>query len=207
MYHFIYKTTNLINHKYYIGMHSTNDINDNYLGSGATLHKAIKKYGKANFSREILEFANSREECFRLEACYITLVQTSDPMCYNIQTGGLGNTVYTDEHKKKISEKVRANFLKTGRGNRKGKPMTDDQKLAQSILFSDGRFRGAANQGSKPIIVTDLATGISKEFGLIKSACEYYGIKQSTVSNAIKLRGGIITTRQLKVNLLERGIS
>lgn len=44
--HLIYKITNLINNKIYIGYHSTNDIHDNYFGSGVALNKAIKKYGK-----------------------------------------------------------------------------------------------------------------------------------------------------------------
>jgi hypothetical protein len=46
MNYFIYKTTNLLNGKYYIGMHVTNQIDDGYLGSGKYLNNAIKKYGK-----------------------------------------------------------------------------------------------------------------------------------------------------------------
>ena len=44
-FHFIYKTTNLINSKYYIGMHSTSNLKDGYLGSGKYLRSSIKKYG------------------------------------------------------------------------------------------------------------------------------------------------------------------
>ncbi len=50
----IYKTTNLINGKIYVGYHNT-DINDGYLGSGTIFSKALKKYGKKNFVREVLE--------------------------------------------------------------------------------------------------------------------------------------------------------
>lgn len=46
--HLIYKITNLINNKIYIGYHSTNDIHDNYFGSGVALNKAIKNMEKIN---------------------------------------------------------------------------------------------------------------------------------------------------------------
>ena len=48
MYYFTYLTTNLANDKKYIGDHSTNNINDSYLGSGVYILKAIKKYIKSN---------------------------------------------------------------------------------------------------------------------------------------------------------------
>ena len=48
-YSFIYKTTNLINGKIYIGQHTTDNINDRYLGSGVYFLRAVKKYGKKNF--------------------------------------------------------------------------------------------------------------------------------------------------------------
>jgi len=66
-YYFLYKTTNKINGRYYIGIHGTNDMDDGYLGSGVFLEKAIKKYGKDNFSRIILKYVNNYEELNKLE--------------------------------------------------------------------------------------------------------------------------------------------
>ena len=50
-YFILYKTTNLINGKSYIGIHKTNNLNDGYLGSGFAITEAIEKYGKDNFKR------------------------------------------------------------------------------------------------------------------------------------------------------------
>ena len=52
----IYKTTNLINGKIYVGKDS-ND-NPNYLGSGIVLKNAIDKYGRKSFKKEILEICD-----------------------------------------------------------------------------------------------------------------------------------------------------
>ncbi len=66
-YFFVYETTNLINGMKYCGIHKTKNINDKYLGSGTTFINAIKKYGKENFKREILEFCNSYDELLERE--------------------------------------------------------------------------------------------------------------------------------------------
>ena len=50
----LYKTTNLINNKFYVGAHEIKKNPDTYLGSGLFLQRAIKKYGIKNFKREIL---------------------------------------------------------------------------------------------------------------------------------------------------------
>jgi hypothetical protein len=61
-YHYIYKTTCKITGKFYIGMHSTDKLNDGYLGSGKILWYSRKKYGDENHPIEILEFCSTRAE-------------------------------------------------------------------------------------------------------------------------------------------------
>lgn len=89
-YHFIYKTLNLINDKYYIGMHSTAKLDDGYLGSGKRLRRSVRRYGKENFRLEILEFLDSRESLANRERELVNEDVLKDPMCMNLKTGGNG---------------------------------------------------------------------------------------------------------------------
>lgn len=89
-YHFIYKTTNLVNGKYYIGMHSTSNLKDGYIGSGKRLKYAIKKYGRSNFKFEVLEYCDTREILIEREKSIVTITLISDPLCMNLNLGGKG---------------------------------------------------------------------------------------------------------------------
>lgn len=91
LYYFLYKTTNLINNKYYYSVYSTDNINDGYLGSGTVLRHAFEKYGKENFHREIIKFFDNADDMFQAERETITESMVNDPNCYNIKSGGLGN--------------------------------------------------------------------------------------------------------------------
>lgn len=98
--HFIYKTTNLNNGKYYIGMHSTSNFNDGYLGSGDRLRRSIRKYGRENFKLEILEFFNDRESLAKRERELINEEVIKDEMCMNLAYGGVGGILNEDHHEK-----------------------------------------------------------------------------------------------------------
>jgi hypothetical protein len=89
-YHFIYKTTNIKNGKYYIGMHSTSNLDDGYLGSGNKIRRSIRKYGKENFKLEILQFFESRELLAEREKELVNEEILKDPMCMNLRKGGEG---------------------------------------------------------------------------------------------------------------------
>lgn len=101
-FHFIYKTTNLINGRYYLGMHSTNRLDDGYLGSGKRLYYELNKYGRDNFKFEILEQFNSREELVQAEINLITEQDLKNPNCLNLKQGGSGG--FTDENRRKARQ-------------------------------------------------------------------------------------------------------
>jgi group I intron endonuclease len=92
MQHFIYITTNLVNSKYYIGFHNTDneDLDPGYLGSGNNLKLAKRKYGKENFRRDIICFASNELTLGDLEAYLVNAETVKDPLCYNIAFGGHG---------------------------------------------------------------------------------------------------------------------
>jgi len=86
---YIYKITNKINGKWYIGKHNGSD--PNYMGSGKLLKQAYKKYGIENFDKTILETCINEEELNIKEIKWINLSGALlDPACYNLVHGGTG---------------------------------------------------------------------------------------------------------------------
>lgn len=115
-YGFIYKTTNNVNGKMYIGQKKYGtQKEDMYLGSGTLIKRAINKYGAENFSRVIIDEANSREELNELEKYWINYYNAVDSdQFYNIAAGGEGgNTIagYSEEELA-IHNEVRNKALK-----------------------------------------------------------------------------------------------
>jgi hypothetical protein len=106
-YHFIYKTTNLLSGKYYYGMHSTDDLDDGYLGSGRRIRYSINKYGIENHKREIVEFCKNRKELTKKEKEIVNLNEIAKEECMNLIVGGIGRPygfVVNDEGRKNMSE-------------------------------------------------------------------------------------------------------
>lgn len=121
--HYIYKITNKLNNKFYIGKRSCNCdiINDKYMGSGILIKKAIKTYGIDNFKKEILVICESAEYALNVEALLVNDELLSNPLCYNLNTGGWGG-------KSKIIP-ARTKEFKDNVGNFwRGKPKSDEQK-------------------------------------------------------------------------------
>ena len=87
-FNYFYKITNTINGHFYYGIHSTDNLDDGYMGSGTRLKTAYKKYGMENFEKEILKFFNTRKEASDYEAEMVTETLIKEDNCYNIKKGG-----------------------------------------------------------------------------------------------------------------------
>jgi len=90
MHYLIYKTTNDVNGKFYIGSHKTKNINDGYLGSGTILRSAILKYGKHNFTKEVMFIFDNSEDMFKKERELVSPDFLCDQNVYNLKVGGFG---------------------------------------------------------------------------------------------------------------------
>ena len=101
----IYKTTNIVNEKIYVGQDVHN--NPNYLGSGLLLVRAIKKYGKENFKKEAIDVAESLEVLNEKEIYWVKFCNCKVPNGYNLTDGGEGvvGYVWTEEDKNKARDR------------------------------------------------------------------------------------------------------
>lgn len=146
--HYIYKITCKISNKYYLGMHSTTDINDGYMGSGRILKRSIKKYGEENHIKEILGFYESRELLIEAEKSAITLEVLRDKNSMNIMIGGGGGFI-SEEHYKKMNDGA-SKFLKN-----KWKDEEYRKKITENLLrmliqnHKDGKINYNTFEGKK----------------------------------------------------------
>lgn len=133
MFYTIYKTTNKINKKIYIGKHQTKDLNDSYIGSGKFLSDAINKYGVDNFEKEILFIFDNEDEMNDKEAELVTEEFVLESTNYNLCPGGNGGWGYlnanglnrTEWHKENnLSHMTKMSKL----GNTKKKILSDTDK-------------------------------------------------------------------------------
>jgi hypothetical protein len=140
MHYLVYKITNIINEKFYIGCHRTSNKDDGYLGSGTLLRRAIAKYGAENFKKEILFEAESAEAMFAKEAELVIVGQLS----YNLKRGGEGGFDLINKSGKKPwnrefshSERSRGGLAHTGK-----RKSNDHRKKISMTLVGNTRSLG-----------------------------------------------------------------
>lgn len=138
IYYFLYRTTNLLNNKYYLGMHSTRKLKDGYLGSGKILRRSINKYGQDNFKMEILYFFNSRSEMVYEENRLINEQILKDPLCMNIRIGGFGGFTKEEQIKNAIKSNLKQKYLKENNEEWVLKKF-ENQSNSQKKTYENGR--------------------------------------------------------------------
>lgn len=140
MYYLLYEITNLVNGKTYIGQHITKNVNDSYMGSGKAIVRAIKKYGRENFKKEILLYAKNEVALNFFERSLVTPEFIELDTNYNLKEGG-GHGRHSKEsitklsaaHKgKKLSVEHIAKIQETKRINGTDKPSLET-KIKMSI--------------------------------------------------------------------------
>jgi len=134
--HFTYQTKNLVNNNTYIGIHSTDNLDDRYLGSGEALARAINKYGRENFVCTPLDFFDTREEAFEEERFLVHKEWIDRESNYNLSLGGNGGSLSWDEQKK-IYHRENGSYKKSDDTKRK---LSKISKLREdkSRLFKKG---------------------------------------------------------------------
>lgn len=157
-YHIVYKTTNTVNNKIYVGLHSTDNLNDNYLGSGWVLKDAINKYGIDKFRKEILYVFSSRSEAREKEAIIVDKAFCDRKDTYNLTIGGMGveNQWGSNNHR---YNKIAHNSKKVKATHKDGTIIVSDsiEKLSKLICIKRANIRNLINkniQGRKGWKVT-----------------------------------------------------
>jgi len=184
----IYQTINLTNNKKYIGK----DVNNNpkYLGSGLDLKKAIKKYGRKNFKKEILEHCNSKEELWQREEYWLNLFDVkSNPEFYNRTNKAYGSW---EGRKYKPLSKTTKNKISMAH---KGIPLSQDHKQSISKAMEghskNNEWRKNLSKSSsksfgRPVLQKDLNGNIIKEWETGKLASQVLNLSYTAINNCCR---------------------
>lgn len=142
----VYKITNKLNGKIYIGTHKTSNLDDNYMGSGTNIKRAIKKYGSNNFIKEYLAIFDNPNEMFEMELKLVNEDFINQDKTYNIIVGGKGGFkhINTDLTKKLEYCKKGGSWLTSD----KARELSNKVSLAdkKSIAKKMGELYGGKNK-------------------------------------------------------------
>lgn len=194
---YIYKITNIIDGKIYIGRRQSSTFDSNYWGSGTYIKRAIKKHGRDNFTREVLEWCYSLEEIVEREIYWIATLDAQDPdVGYNLSKGGLGSAgcTWSEESKDKLrrykgpaspnwgrvpSEEHRQHL----REAHKGKTLSEEHKQKISNA-NKGKIRSQETRDK----ISKKLTGVSKGVGVDNPFYGKHWSEEQKVANGTKIK-------------------
>ncbi len=133
-FHTVFKIINNVNGKYYIGKHSTNNLNDNYMGSGDLIKLAIRKYGIKEFKKEIIFRARTEQIAYWIEGMIVDKEFINSQSNYNISLGGYGAIMLGRKH----SDKTKNLIGKSSKNSTK----ETREKISQALKGRIGYFKG-----------------------------------------------------------------
>jgi group I intron endonuclease len=162
MFYIVYKITNQLNNRYYIGSHRTKKLHDHYMGSGKIIKEAIQKYGVENFKREYIFFAFDKKSMSWAEEQLVS-TQDNDPLSYNIVPGGgrppinvkrgLKNPQLSQKNKERVwTQEMRDKISKANSGEKNGlygkKRLEHSQRMKSKIHITNGIENGFIDKDS-----------------------------------------------------------
>ena len=165
MIYLVYRITNLLSGKEYIGCHKTSNVEDGYMGSGTLIKRDIQKYGIANFKKEILAKFDNSLDMFAKEKELVRI----HPLSYNLKEGGCGgfdhlnngqaNSSHSPEHMQTMSNKIQSKLSsnkdfkqivfakrKDGINERIAKDPSYKEKLMRNIKSFEGQKHSSASK-------------------------------------------------------------
>jgi hypothetical protein len=161
MYYTIYKITNLIDGKFYVGSHKTKKLDDNYMGSGIYIKRAIKQHGVENFKKEILFVFRTPEEMYAKETEIVNEDFLKTENTYNMTVGGFGGWDYANKKGLNNSSKSKETLMK-GANSTRLKWQTDSEfRQRESENISKRNSKTSANRGKRELVLE--AKQIAKE--------------------------------------------
>ena len=148
-FHYLYKITNTKNGKYYIGMHSTHNLDDGYMGGGKRITNSVRKHGKDAHTKEILEYFDDRESLRQKEIEIVNEDLLRDPMCMNINKGGEGGWLIewqklgaANANKKNWQDPEFVEKIKESSSKTLKKLWSDPQYRESMLIHSAKAFKG-----------------------------------------------------------------
>lgn len=198
-FHFIYKTTCTVSGRYYVGMHSTNDIEDGYLGSGEHVTRSMRKHGRSSHTREIIKFLPDRDALKKFEKEYITEEMLADPMCMNIAPGGGGGRKPGFRHSVSTKAKIaEANQNRDAEVNRKISETLKGRKNPEHSVRQKEKFSNKENHPRTKLLKVESPSQEMFTFYGYEALHTFCKAQDISMNRLIKYRGTKVPSEKIQ---------